>query len=100
MPERPRAVDARGFGLVGMPTEDEVRDAIEGLNGIGLQGRTLAINQARPREPRPAGGMTASEKGRTLESLHQLADDVLKRIEDTLVHNAQVRIDRREMRSE
>ena len=43
---------SRGFGFVGMPDEDEARDAIEGLNGTQLQGRTLAINQARPRETR------------------------------------------------
>ena len=43
---------SRGFGFVAMPNEDEARDAIEGLNGTQLQGRTLAINQARPREPR------------------------------------------------
>lgn len=43
---------SRGFGFVGMPNEDEARDAIEGLNGTEFQGRTLAINEARPREPR------------------------------------------------
>ena len=43
---------SRGFGFVQMPNEDEARDAIEGLNGTQLQGRTLAINQARPRETR------------------------------------------------
>ena len=43
---------SRGFGFVGMPNEDEARDAIEGLNGTEFQGRTLTINQARPREPR------------------------------------------------
>ena len=43
---------SRGFGFVGMPNEDEARDAIEGLNGTEFQGRTLTINQSRPREPR------------------------------------------------
>ena len=43
---------SRGFGFVAMPNEDEARDAVEGLNGTQLQGRTLTINQARPREPR------------------------------------------------
>ena len=43
---------SRGFGFVQMPNEDEARDAIEDLNGTQLQGRTLAINQARPRETR------------------------------------------------
>ena len=44
---------SRGFGFVRMPNEDEARDAIEGLDGTQLQGRTLTINQARPRQPRP-----------------------------------------------
>ena len=44
---------SRGFGFVRMPNEDEAQDAIEGLNGTQLQGRSLAINQARPRQPRP-----------------------------------------------
>ena len=43
---------SRGFGFVTMPNEDEARDAVEGLNGTELQGRTLAVNQARPRQPR------------------------------------------------
>ena len=43
---------SRGFGFVAMPNEDQARDAIEGLNGTEFQGRTLTINQARPREPR------------------------------------------------
>ena len=44
---------SRGFCFVRMPDEDEAREAIEDLNGIELLGRTLAINQARPRAPRP-----------------------------------------------
>ena len=44
---------SRGFGFVRMPNEDEAQDAIDGLNGTQLQGRSLAINQARPRQPRP-----------------------------------------------
>ncbi|MCY4514306.1 MAG: RNA-binding protein [Candidatus Tectomicrobia bacterium] len=44
---------SRGFCFVSMPDEEEAREAIEDLNGVELLGRTLAINQARPREPRP-----------------------------------------------
>ena len=43
---------SRGFCFVAMLNDDEARAAIEGLNGIELQGRTLAINQARPRASR------------------------------------------------
>jgi RNA recognition motif-containing protein len=43
---------SRGFGFVGMPNDDEARAAIEALHGIELLGRTLTVNEARPREPR------------------------------------------------
>ena len=43
---------SRGFGFVEMPDESEARAAIEQLNGSDLQGRTLKVNEARPREDR------------------------------------------------
>ena len=43
---------SRGFGFVGMPNDEEGRAAIEALHGIELLGRTLTVNEARPREPR------------------------------------------------
>ena len=43
---------SRGFGFVGMPNDDEARAAIDALHGIELLGRTLTVNEARPREPR------------------------------------------------
>lgn len=43
---------SRGFCFIGMPNEDEAREAIEALNGVEVHGRTLAINEARPRAPR------------------------------------------------
>lgn len=42
----------RGFCFVVMPNDGEARAAIEALNSIELQGRSLTVNQARPREPR------------------------------------------------
>lgn len=42
----------RGFGFVRMPTREEGEAAIEGLNGQPLGGRTLTVNEARPREQR------------------------------------------------
>lgn len=44
---------SRGFGFVEMPNASEARAAIEGLQGAALHGRTLTVNEARPREPRP-----------------------------------------------
>lgn len=45
----------RGFGFVSMPNEDEGRAAIEALNGQEVEGRTLTVNEARPREDRGGG---------------------------------------------
>ena len=46
----------RGFGFVEMPNAAEAQAAIAGLNGTNLQGRTLTVNEAKPREPRTGGG--------------------------------------------
>jgi RNA recognition motif-containing protein len=47
---------ARGFGFVEMPNAAEAQSAISGMNGKELQGRTLTVNEARPREERGGGG--------------------------------------------
>ena len=38
-----------------MPERSEAEAAISGLNGKDLKGRKLNVNEARPRENRPAG---------------------------------------------
>ena len=43
---------SRGFGFVEMPDRHAAQDAIAGLHGTPLAGRTLTVNEARPREPR------------------------------------------------
>jgi len=48
--------ESRGFGFVEMPSDEEARAAMEALNGKELQGRTLKINEARPKAERPRGG--------------------------------------------
>jgi cold-inducible RNA-binding protein len=45
----------RGFGFVEMANQSEAESAIAGLNGKELQGRTLTVNEARPREERGGG---------------------------------------------
>jgi RNA recognition motif-containing protein len=40
---------SKGFGFVEMPSKAEGQSAIEGLNGKELKGRTLNVNEARPR---------------------------------------------------
>jgi RNA recognition motif-containing protein len=47
---------SRGFGFVEMPSSDEARAAISGLNGKELKGRAMSVNEARPRAERPRGG--------------------------------------------
>jgi RNA recognition motif-containing protein len=50
---------SRGFGFVEMPNSSEAQAAINALNGADLHGRSLRVNEARPREERPrspAGG--------------------------------------------
>lgn len=45
----------RGFGFVEMPDSSEANNAISNLNGKDFGGRTLNINEAKPRESRPGG---------------------------------------------
>jgi RNA recognition motif-containing protein len=45
---------SRGFAFVEMHTGGD--EAIAGMNGQQLQGRTLTVNEARPREERPRTG--------------------------------------------
>ena len=48
---------SKGFGFVEMPNNEEALAAIEGLNGKELDGRTLRVDQARPRsDSRNYGG--------------------------------------------
>ena len=47
---------SRGFGFVEMPTRAEAESAIAELNGKELKGRTLTVNEARPRNEGPRGG--------------------------------------------
>jgi RNA recognition motif-containing protein len=41
---------SRGFGFVEMPDDSEGQAAIDGLNGKELDGRTLRVDIARPRD--------------------------------------------------
>ena len=43
---------SKGFGFVEMPDSAAAKAAIQGLQGTELGGRTLTVNEARPREPR------------------------------------------------
>jgi len=43
---------SRGFGFVEMPDSAAAKAAIQGLQGKELGGRSLTLDEARPREPR------------------------------------------------
>ena len=45
---------SKGFGFVDMPNDSEAREAIESMNEKDLNGRTIKVNEAKPREERPA----------------------------------------------
>ena len=47
---------SRGFGFVTMPNDTEAQAAINGLNGKECEGRTLTVNEARPRAEGGGGG--------------------------------------------
>ena len=47
--------DSRGFGFVEMPNHQEAKSAISGLDGKDLKGRTLKVNEARPRDDHRSG---------------------------------------------
>jgi RNA recognition motif-containing protein len=48
--------ESRGFAFVQMPIKAEAIAAIDGLNGSELKGRTIVVNEARPRSDRRGGG--------------------------------------------
>ena len=50
-----RIIGDKGFGFVEIP-EENMAAAIEATNGVDLGGRTLTVNEARPKTDRPRGG--------------------------------------------
>jgi cold-inducible RNA-binding protein len=47
---------SRGFAFVEMSTQEEANSAIEQFNGKEVGGRSLKVNEAKPRENRGGGG--------------------------------------------
>ncbi|MBL7647792.1 MAG: RNA-binding protein [Candidatus Hydrogenedentes bacterium] len=44
---------SKGFGFVEMPVDAEAKQAIDSLNGKDIKGRSINVNEARPRPERP-----------------------------------------------
>ena len=47
---------SKGFGFVEISDNSGGQQAIDGLNGREINGRSLTVNDAKPREERPRGG--------------------------------------------
>jgi RNA recognition motif-containing protein len=49
---------SKGYAFVEMPNDEEAQKAIDALNETDLEGRTLAVNEARPKSEykKPSGG--------------------------------------------
>ena len=53
---------SKGFGFVEMASESAAQAAIAALNGKNVEGRALTVNEARPQEPRSAGGFGGAQR--------------------------------------
>ena len=49
---------SKGFGFVEMSSDEEAKEAIKQLNNKELDGRTVIVNEARPKEDRPQGSFS------------------------------------------
>ncbi len=47
---------SKGFGFIEMPVSSEAQAAIRALNGKDIGGRSLNVNEAKPRTERNRGG--------------------------------------------
>ena len=54
---------SKGFGFVEMSSKDEAEAAIANLNNVELDGRTINVNEARPRGERGSGGGHGGNRG-------------------------------------
>jgi cold-inducible RNA-binding protein len=54
---------AKGFGFVEMSVDTDGDRAIEALSGRELDGRSLTVNEARPKEDRGGGGYRGKSGG-------------------------------------
>lgn len=55
---------SKGFGFVEFGSDEEGNKAISMFDGKDVDGRNIKVNEARPMEPRPAGGRGGYGGGR------------------------------------
>jgi len=53
----------RGFAFVTMGSPEEAQKAVEAMNGANLDGRTLTVNEARPKAEHADGGSRSGNRG-------------------------------------
>ena len=49
-------IEGKGFGFVEMSSDEEAEKAKESLNGTDFKGRTMKVDEARPRRDRERRG--------------------------------------------
>ena len=54
---------SKGFGFVEMGSDNEAQQAIQAMNGQQVDGRSLTVNEAKPREDRGGSGGRGSYGG-------------------------------------
>jgi RNA recognition motif-containing protein len=54
---------SKGFGFVEMASKEEADAAIANMNNVELDGRTINVNEARPRTERGSGGGGGGGRG-------------------------------------
>lgn len=57
-----RLIGEKGFAFVDIPAE-HVAEAIQAVNGRQLSGRSLRVDEAKPRQPREGGGFRGGRSG-------------------------------------
>ena len=55
--------ESKGFAFVEMPDDSQARAAVSALNGSMMGGRSLTVNEARPRVERSSGGGGGYDRG-------------------------------------
>jgi len=55
--------ESKGFGFVEMPSKSEAQAAMTGLNGRDMDGKSLTVNEARPRNNDRRGGGGFERRG-------------------------------------
>jgi len=55
---------SKGFGFVEMENDEEAQKAIAEINGTQMEGRSVVVSVARPREERPQGSFGGRDDSR------------------------------------